>query len=69
MNKAVVLSHDLEAFDISHKIAQEAGLELLRLDYNNSLMKEVLEWIQRNPGAHPSNVQSVVKFALDKVKV
>lgn len=35
-------------------------------DYN--LAKETLMWIQRNLGAHPNNVQSVVKSALDKVK-
>ena len=31
-------------------------------------MKEALEWIQRNPGAHPNNVQTVVKDVLNNLR-
>lgn len=35
-------------------------------DYN--LLKETLMWIQRNPEAHPNNIQTIIKTALDEVK-
>lgn len=51
---------------IKRKIAKEIELEFEKQDSKIKNYKSALEWMVKNPGAHPNNVVRVAQDAINK---